>query len=152
MVRGNLVLHYLKFFGLLAVVIMIWLTSERNIETPHFSTGQPKATGGFINGKAEGIWTWWYESGKKMTEGNFKDGKRNGTWRTWYENGSKKSESTYRDDKLYGLYTVWYRNGGVKQVGNFKDDERNGFQQYYDTSGLLLEKRFFVKGLLAPEN
>src|SRR5690606_29476337 len=99
MVRGNTILHYLKLIGLVAVVIMIWLTSERSTEPPRFSTGQPKSTGGFINGKAEGTWTWWYENGTKMTEGNFEEGKRNGLWNTWYENGVKKSEGQYVDDK-----------------------------------------------------
>ncbi|MEK6781952.1 MAG: toxin-antitoxin system YwqK family antitoxin [Bacteroidota bacterium] len=145
-------LHFTKFIGLLAVVVMIWLTSNRITDIPRFASGRPKTSGAFVNGKAEGTWIWWYENGKKMTEGNFVDGKRIGAWQTWYAEGSKKSESNYLYDKLNGTYTQWYKNGKVKQSGNYIQDKRDGVQQYYDTVGLLLEEKLFVNGMLVQKN
>ena len=146
------ILHYTKVIGLLVVVATIWLTANRTSDPPRFASGKPKTTETYVNGRAEGTWIWWFENGKKMTEGNFGAGRRNGIWQTWYENGSKKSESMYIDDKLNGQYIEWHKNGKIKHSGSFKDDKREGLHQFYDTSGLLLGKRFFVNGISMPEN
>jgi len=147
MQAGGNMLHYAKFIGFLALVLMIWLTTDNRQEPPRFSDGQPKITGAYVNGKAEGTWTWWYENGKKMTEGNFIEGKRNGIWQTWYEGGQKKSESIYVDDRLNGLCTQWYKNGKMKQHGKYRQDKREGPHRYYDTAGQLQSVRVFADGM-----
>lgn len=149
---GRNTLHYAKFIGFLAVVVMIWLTSKNTPEPPRFESGRPKITGAFLNGKAEGTWTWWYENGNKMTEGNFASGKRNGIWRTWYEDGAKNSESNYLNDKLNGSYMQWYKNGKVKQTGNYIEDKRDGIHQYFDTTGVLVEEKLYDTGILVHKD
>lgn len=149
MQAGGNMLHYAKLIGFLALVLMIWLTTDTSQEPPRFSDGKPKITGAYVNGRAEGTWTWWYENGKKMTEGNFSEGKRNGLWQTWYEEGQKKSESVYKGDRLNGICTQWYKNGKIKQQGNYVQDKKDGTHQYYDTAGQLLEVRVFIDGVPA---
>lgn len=144
---GRNTLHYAKFIGFLAVVLMIWLTSKNTPAPPRFDNGRPKFTGAFLHGKAEGAWTWWYENGNKMTEGNFDGGKRIGIWRTWYEDGSRKSESKYLNDKLNGLYIQWYKSGKVKQTGSYFEDKREGIHQYFDTTGVLVEEKQYDAGI-----
>jgi hypothetical protein len=141
-------LHAAKFVGFFAVVAMIWLTARRPGEAPRYASGEPKITGAFVDGKAEGTWTWWYENGSKMTEGTFTGGRRNGVWQTWYEDGTRKSESTYQGDQLNGTSYQWYPSGVLKQQGNFMNDRRHGVHQYFDTAGRLLEERIFERGTL----
>ncbi|MCE7862945.1 MAG: toxin-antitoxin system YwqK family antitoxin [Bacteroidetes bacterium CHB5] len=149
---GRNALHYAKFIGFLAVVTLIWLTAKKATEPPHYSSGKPKITGAFVDGKAEGAWTWWYENGNKMTEGNFVNGKRSGLWNTWYADGSKKSESVYAEDKLNGRYVQWYENGKQKELGNYVNDKREGLYQYFDTAGILLKEKNYKAGIPESNN
>lgn len=151
MAVGRNLLHYAKLVGFIAIIVMIWLSARQPAGVPRFASGQPKITGAFVNGQAEGTWTWWYQNGNKMTEGNFIAGKRNGLWMTWHEDGSKKSESIYENDQLNGLCIQWYPNGQVKQTGMYISDKRNGVHFYYDTSGRLVETREFDRGTLVKK-
>ena len=148
---GNNILHFAKVIGLLLIVAMIWLTANRPSAPARYSNDQPKATGNFAEGGAEGTWTWWYPNGKKMSEGVFVKGKRNGIWHTWYGHGQKKSEATYKDDKLNGPYTTWHENGKIKSLRHYKDDLLDGAQQYYDTAGILIMEKFYIGGEVATK-
>lgn len=144
-------MHYAKLIGLLLVVVMIWLTTNRPGDRPRYPNGQPRSSGSFVDGKAEGTWTWWYQNGEKMMEGVFVNGNRNGTWITWYDNGTKKSQAMYKDDKLEGSFTSWYRNGKINHQGNYEADKLEGLQHYYDTAGILLEEKIFNEGKIVSE-
>ncbi len=149
-VRRN-ILHYLKFIGLIAVVIMIRLSFKNGDGQDLYPNGQPKSTGGFLDGKADGTWTWWYEDGTKMTEGTFIDGKRSGRWSTWYPNGNKKSAAMYAHDQLNGSYLTWYESGNIKYRGFYKADKPDSVQFYYDSTGAVTDKKIFLNGVLAKQ-
>ena len=50
----------------------------------------------------------YYYTGQKASEGTFLNGKEDGLWTYWYENGQKNSEVTYTDGKESGLGTNWH--------------------------------------------
>ena len=54
-------------------------------EAYHY-TGRKASEGTYLNGKEDGLWTYWYENGQKRWEGTVKNGKRKGLWTYWYEN------------------------------------------------------------------
>jgi uncharacterized protein len=146
MLLSSNILHIAKVIGLMLIVLMIWLTAKRVNSPARYANNQAKVTGNFEEGKAEGIWIWWYQNGTKMSEGEFINGKRNGTWQTWYSDGHKKSKATYVHDKLNGPYLSWFENGTIKSIRNYKDDLLNGLQQYYDTAEQLKEEKFYIDG------
>lgn len=151
MISGRNILHYLKIAGFVLAIVMIRL-NFREAGTPDtWPNGQPKSSGQFNNGRAQGTWTWWYANGNRMAEGNFIDGKRNGTWTTWHENGAKKSEGAYLNDKLDGAYTTWYSSGAPRQIGSFKADKPDGIQLYYDSTGRLVNRVLFSEGIAVPQ-
>lgn len=151
MLDNKNLLHYAKFTVLALILTMIWLTANRSPKQPTYSSGKPKSSGAIVNGKAEGIWSWWYPNGQKMSEGIFVAGKRNGTWTTWYEDGSKKSIGIYADDRLNGQHILWYKNGEIKEYGHFINDKKHGLFSYYDLSGILKKKRLFEHGVLVRD-
>ena len=42
------------------------------------------AEGSYVDGKPDGLWTYWYESGQMKEEGHFDQGMKNGMWVEWY--------------------------------------------------------------------
>ena len=94
-------------------------------EAYHY-TGQKASEGTYLNGKEDGLWTYWYENGQKRWEGTVKNGKRNGLWTYWHENGQKEKEYTYKDGELDGKATFWYENGQKSSEGNFKGKNKHG--------------------------
>jgi len=53
-----------------------------------------------LNGKEEGIATFWYSTGQKKCEDFYKNGEMNGVCVLFRENGSKKEETTYSNGKF----------------------------------------------------
>ena len=72
------------------------------------------ALGNVVNGKKEGLWTFWYKNGERREEGKFKDGNEVGVWKRWYDNGKMKSKRTIKFGKGEGAATWWYENGKKK--------------------------------------
>jgi len=94
-------------------------------EAYHY-TGRKASEGTYLNGKEDGLWTYWYENGQKRWEGTVKNGQRNGLWTYWHENGQKGSEVTYTDRKEGGLQTkfhldkeCWNEDGNVCECGQY---------------------------------
>ena len=66
-----------------------------------------------------------YDNGKTFSKGNLMNGRLDGLWTYWYENEIKMLELTWKDGVKDGLYTEWYDNGEKKQEGIYKNDLRN---------------------------
>ena len=90
--------------------------------------------GNLLNGKEEGLWTFWSESGLKILEVTYNDGKLEGLITSWYEDGRKQSEQHFKDGKENGLHTKWYELNGKKQSEqHFKDGKLDGlYIDWYD--------------------
>ena len=83
--------------------------------------GQKVMLGLVVNGRKEGLWTFWYKNGRKKEEGTFKEGKEVGVWKRWHDNGKMKSKRTIKYGKGEGLWTWWYYNGKKESNGTFKN-------------------------------
>lgn len=142
--KSNLRFH--RIIAICIVMAFIWGTYEFSKSSPSYQNGQQKISGQHLNGKDEGLWTWFYESGKKQMQGNFVHGQRTGIWIIWDRNGNKLSESTYRLDKLNGKFTRWYSTGIKECEGNYSNDQLDGEIVYYNVDGSLKEKKLFSKG------
>jgi len=46
------------------------------------------AKGSYVDGKPDGLWTYWYENGQMKEEGNYDQGVKNGMWVEWYSDGA----------------------------------------------------------------
>lgn len=68
----------------------------------------------------------YHYTGRKASEGTYLNGKEDGLWTYWYENGQKGSEVTYTDGKEGGLQTnfhldkeCWNEDGNVCECGQY---------------------------------
>ena len=78
------------------------------------------------NGKAHGLWTWWYKNGQKKFEAYYKDGQETGLYTHWHRNGQKQYEGYYKNGQANGLHTGWHKNGQKQGEVHYKDGKENG--------------------------
>jgi antitoxin component YwqK of YwqJK toxin-antitoxin module len=45
------------------------------------------ARGTYVDGKQDGLWTFWYKNGQMKEEGRYSKGVKNGMWVEWYRDG-----------------------------------------------------------------
>ncbi len=64
------------------------------IET-FYRNGNIKESGGFLNGKKDGIWVDYYQNGRLHFKAMYKLGKQEGIWKLFWRDGSIYSEYEY---------------------------------------------------------
>lgn len=77
----------------------------------------------YVDGKLNGLKTFWKATGEKEEERHYADDKRNGLTTVWFNNKQKSSETNYVDDKEDGSHTSWHENGQIYQQGNYVKGE-----------------------------
>ena len=77
----------------------------------HHDNGNKSVEGNFLNGKQEGVWTYFHKNGSRFRTGKYVDGRANGQWVIWRMDGSKWSEKNYDNGQLNGIETRWHANG-----------------------------------------
>jgi len=77
----------------------------------HHDNGKKSVEGKFLNGKQEGVWTYFHKNGSRFRTGKYLDGRANGQWVIWRMDGSKWSEKNYVNGQLNGIEIRWHANG-----------------------------------------
>ena len=84
-----------------------------------------------------------YDNGQIKDLGQVKDGKADGLYTRWYENGQKKWEQTFKDGKPWTA-VGWKPNGEKCPVTNIVDG--NGVLVWYDDDGTEFFRTTFKNG------
>lgn len=96
----------------------------------YYRNGEKQEEGGFVNGKKDGLWTYWWEDGKKWSEGYFRMSERHGATTVWNKDGSLR-------------YTGFYKNNQVDSVWVFYDGKGNETKEViYKMGEKVSEKEF----------
>ncbi|MFC1895039.1 toxin-antitoxin system YwqK family antitoxin [Thermodesulfobacteriota bacterium] len=105
---------------------------------------RPYARGFLVEGKREGMWTFWFRSEKKQMEGEYREGKKEGLWTKWWENGMKASEGRFVRGKMHGRWADWYDDGQTARIAEWYQGKRNGDWTTYDreTGSVLKRERY----------
>jgi len=85
-----------------------WIRNGERIE--YYPGGKPKFSQLRHNGKADGLFTRWYQNGQKHMEINFADGKREGKTQSWHTNGKKASEGQFKNGGYDGTWHFYDTN------------------------------------------
>ncbi len=105
--------------------------------------------GKLINGKEEGLWSYYFANGKKSQEKNYKNGVLEGESKTFYGNGMLQKTYFYHNGELHGKYEHIYKNGNMCEEGFYKNGDKAGPWISYNASGTITDKKFFNNGELA---
>jgi len=109
----------------------------------YHENGEIKSEEYYINGKLEGIGTYWHDNGQKGSEGGYKEGKQDGKWTKWYENGMKWTDKNYKDGKKDGKSTGWYANGQIWSEEYYKDGKKDGkWTEWYANGQIKSEENY----------
>jgi antitoxin component YwqK of YwqJK toxin-antitoxin module len=87
-----------------------------------------------------------FPNGEKQEEGGYLDGKRDGIWTYWHENGNKWSEGFYHAGQNEGKSTVWYENGEIQYSGFYKNDKPDGKWAFYSSNGKKVKEVTYSEG------
>lgn len=115
----------------------------------NLKTNKKEVEGDFKDGKADGVWTGYYESGQKLSEESYKHGKKEGVSSYWYANGQKMMEINFKDDIGEGVSTAWWDNGHMKERGSFKNGQKDGvWTEWYWEDGQKISEETYKDGEL----
>lgn len=134
----------------------------------------PRYEGNFVNGKEQGLFTYFAnsdkkivmatrnfddkgnaytifydEKGNKVSEGNVINKLRDGIWK-YYHKGAKTIMTTenYVKDKIEGVRKVFYTNGILGEEVSYKNNLKQGTSKKYNKEGKLIEESVFVNDVL----
>jgi antitoxin component YwqK of YwqJK toxin-antitoxin module len=121
-----------------------------------------KSKGYYKDGKAVGLWTYYYDSGELMAymehltdgvtcnfklfdptgpriaEGLYLNGKKDGEWHYYGIDSSKVMDETYIKGLKTGEEKVYYpKTGKLFQTTNYKDGKKNGWWKQFYPDGIL---------------
>lgn len=99
------------------------------------------------NGKKQGYWKKKDEKTNKLIyEGEFKDNKPVGRFKYYYPNDSVKAIMDFKSGGTVSYAKLFHMNGGRMGDGKYIGEAKDSAWTYYDESGKLLSKEFYVKG------
>jgi antitoxin component YwqK of YwqJK toxin-antitoxin module len=102
----------------------------------------------FAKDLKNGFVTFFYPFGKIYRETPYRDDQRNGEERTYSESGQLVSICHYENDQLDGLSQAWNEQGILIFEGEYKDGSRHGrFNKYYDDGKPYLEQYYVADQL-----
>ena len=102
----------------------------------HHDNGTKSVEGQFVNGKQQGIWTFYHENGNRFRTGQYVDGRADGQWIIWREDGSNWSEQTYVSGQWNGVETRWHSNGQKQSEATWQGGKTIAKQEW-DEKGVL---------------
>lgn len=82
-----------------------------------------------------------YPTGIIKVRGFFRFGKKSGKWMYFYPDGKLWSEAFFHDNKMNGESNVYHPNGKLMYSGFYKMDKADSVWMFYDTSGVMVDKR-----------
>ncbi|MCB9279049.1 MAG: TonB family protein [Lewinellaceae bacterium] len=92
-----------------------------------YDNGTPWKEGAFLNGKKEGIWSFYsFETGKKEETGAYLNNERSGRWARLDSTGMVKEEMEFKAGVLNGPNKIYNRAGQLAIVRTYENGEMTG--------------------------
>ncbi len=91
--------------------------------TVFHDNGQVAESGGYVDGKKTGAWTYWDAVGRLELEGEYVDGLAEGLWRSWHDNGRIAAEGRVHKGQFHGECRFWNARGEL-------DEERSAVYEH----------------------
>lgn len=113
----------------------------------YYPNGKVEHVLNYLNGKLDGIATFYYKNGKKKEEGTWKKNRWVGEYKYFYKTGGLRNEWKYNETgKRTGIQRYYYENGQVKLEGAWENGKESGpIVEFYD-DGSVKSERFFMNG------
>lgn len=108
-----------------------------------YDNGKLYAKGMYKDGKAVGIWEYFYENGSKFQVSEFTNGIEDGAFKTFFETGQVSSEGKMKNGKQFSDW-IWYNeNGTISSKAVFNDHGKDGVQEFFNEDGVHIKNEFY---------
>jgi len=111
-----------------------------------YSNGQTASEGVLVQGKENGIWTYYDSLGTKTQTIEFRNGAVHGKLTYYFSNGKIQNEGEFRYGKMHGHYIENYLNGKPKIEGYYYNGNKDSIWTYYNGSGLKYREEQHFRG------
>ena len=136
----------------IAVILLIALSATANAQEKivnKYRNGQVASEGVLVQGKENGLWTYYDSTGVKTEEIEFRNGAVHGRLTYFFSNGKIQNQGEFRNGIMNGHYVENYLNGEPKIEGFYKLGHKDSTWTYYNGSGLKYrEERHFHDTML----
>ena len=116
---------------------------KNGIEKIYYQEGGLAYVVNYVDGKRDGILTWFDKEGHKLSEVSYKRGLLHGREISYHTNGVIKHTVTYIDDKKEGFFKEYYDNGILALRVEYINNKKEGLQQEYTYKGKLYSEVFY---------
>ncbi len=133
-----------SLFVVLSVLAYFAFRGSSVTRTTYYESGNKQYEGLVVNGKEQGLWTYWYDNGSVKQTGYFKDGKTDSVWEYFSEEGARYARRNYRNNLDHGPWEDYFPNGQVRESGQFKYGRLQGPYVMYYEDGTLHQRGFYA--------
>lgn len=112
-----------------------------NVTKEYYDNGAIDTKGKTINGKKDGVWTYYHRTGEYRGGGAFVNGKKTGEWKWFHENGQIKQVGEFLDDKQTGDWKYFHSNGNRQGAITLSKGNLVGVPKWYFSNGQLQTER-----------
>jgi len=105
----------------------------------------------FKEGKYNGTWESWHENGKRKEFGLYVNGKKEGMWTFFDEYGMKIVEQSYKKNRTEGKFISYHMTGQKAEEGAYNNGLKEGTWYTWDAKGKLQYEVTFKKGKKSSE-
>lgn len=109
-----------------------------------------KVEGDYMNGKKNGVWTYYNACGEKVREETYQDGILHGKNRRWDDDGFLLSEENWQAGKRHGKSVSYWITGAIRTEGTFH--EGTGKMTEWYLSGKKHSEQEYVNGMEIGQN
>jgi antitoxin component YwqK of YwqJK toxin-antitoxin module len=116
--------------------------------TYFYPDGKVERTGNYVKGQVQDSVIVYYTDGNLFGRRFYKDGQKSGEQKYFFRSGKLKYVVHYYDGFKEGHAEKYYENGKIEEASDYKADSLQGAYNYYYSNGQLWTERFYEKGHL----
>ncbi len=109
----------------------------------YFDNGQLAVSQSYLNGKYDGVCTWYNIDGSVVEKINYIMGDYHGRRIKYHPNGKIFRETSYRFDEKHGLERAYYESGQIHRETPYINDNINGYEVIYNRDGSVKSKIYY---------
>ncbi len=129
-----------------------------DVRSTFFNNGRVKSSGGYVDGKKEGIHRVYstegelvagelFQQGEKIGDGMLDNkGDYQGEWKLYYPGGGLKAEGSYINSKRNGDWTFYFSNGKVESQGKYIEGLPHGAWKWYYENKQVRRTEYYRRG------
>lgn len=111
-----------------------------------YPNGDLKAEGLYVDGRSQGLWTFYHSNGNVEAKGEYDEGLRKGEWAFFHPNGSKAAQGLYKEGIREGNWLFFHENGNLSSQGVMHEGQKDGYWRLFNRLGEFKGEGNFVKG------